>query len=248
MFYFTYEVMELRHMQPKIGIISFVPPRSDRKNFVTPVDYIHGILDAGGMPIGIPVSEDLSRIGAYVELLDGLLVPGGEDVSPRLYGEDPIPQVVSANYEKDVFEYELIRMMSSAKKPIFGICRGHQVINTAFGGTLIQDIPSQTHSQVCHYQAGEQRSELTHSVHCQSGSVISSLLGDSCYVNSFHHQALRELADGFQPTAWAADGIVEAMENEDSSIWSVQWHPENLYRRYPVFQKLFARLIDLAQR
>lgn len=232
-------------MQPRIGIISFVPPRSDRKNFTTPVDYIHGILDAGGMPIGIPVSEDFSRCADYVELVDGLLAPGGEDVSPRLYGEDPVPQVVSANYEKDIFEYELLRLMKSAGKPVFGICRGHQVINTAFGGTLVQDIPSQLHSNVCHYQAGEQRSEVTHSVRCQPGSVVYRLLGEKCYVNSFHHQAVRDIAPGFHATAWASDGVVEAMESDDGRIWTVQWHPENLYRRYPVFQGLFQRLVSL---
>ena len=123
-------------MLPKIGIISFVPPAAP-KNFTTPVDYIRCTLDAGGMPIGIPVSDDISRCEAYVEMIDGLLVPGGEDVSPRLYGEDPIPQVTSSIIEKDLFEYELIRLTAKAGKPIFGICRGHQIINTALGGTLM---------------------------------------------------------------------------------------------------------------
>lgn len=233
-------------MQPKIGIISFVPPRSDRKNFTTPVDYIHGILDAGGIPIGIPVTEDVSRCAAYVQMIDGLLVPGGEDVSPRLYGEDPVPQVVSASYEKDVFEYELIRQAVKAGLPVFGICRGHQVINTALGGTLVQDIPSQLKSNVCHAQAGEQRNELTHSITCKPGSIAAQILGEKCYVNSFHHQAVKDLAPGLIATAWASDGVIEAMESQNRRIWTVQWHPENLYRRYPVFQGLFRRLIRMA--
>ena len=232
-------------MQPKIGIISFVPP-SDPKNFTTPVDYIRCVLDAGGMPIGIPISADVSRCADYVELIDGLLVPGGEDVSPRLYGEDPIPQVTASSIEKDLFDYELIRLAVKAGKPILGICRGHQVINTALGGTLVQDIPSQLHSNVCHVQARDQRDELTHSITCAPGSVAYEVLGEKCWTNTFHHQAVKDLAPGLKATAWASDGIIEAMESEDQRIWTVQFHPENLCRRYPEFKGLFRRLIRLA--
>lgn len=235
-------------MQPKIGIIIFPPPRSDRMQFTITASYINGIIDAGGMPIGIPVSGDISRCGAYIDLIDGLLVPGGEDVSPRLYGEDPVPQVKCSSYDKDVFEYELIRLAVQKKMPIFGVCRGHQIINTALGGTLIQDIPSQTDSRVCHVQADEHRTELTHSVRCQPGSLLCGLLGESIHVNSFHHQAVKEIAPGLRATAWASDGIIEGMESEDGNIWTVQWHPESLYRRYPVFQKLFTHLTEKAKK
>ena len=233
-------------MVPKIGIISFVPPASDHKNFTTPVDYIYSILDAGGMPIGIPVSEDISRCEAYVEMIDGLLVPGGEDVSPRLYGEDPIPQVTSASIEKDLFEYELIRLTVKAGKPVFGICRGHQIINTALGGTLVQDIPSQLHANVCHTQSRDQRDELTHSITCAPGSIIYDILGEKCWTNTFHHQAVKELAPGLIATAWSSDGVIEALESEDKRIWAVQFHPENLCKRYPEFKGLFRRLVAMA--
>jgi len=233
-------------MKPKIGIIIFPPPRSEQKIFSVPSDYVSGILDAGGMPIGIPISQDVSLCGSYIDMIDGLLVPGGEDVSPRMYGEDPVPQVNCSSYEKDAFEYPLIRLAVQKGIPIFGICRGHQIINTVLGGTLIQDIPSQTDSKVCHVQANELRSELTHGVHCQPGSLLCGLLGETIYVNSFHHQAVKEIAPSLRATAWASDGIVEGMESEDGNIWTVQWHPENLYRRYPIFKKLFTRLVEKA--
>ncbi len=235
-------------MQPKIGIIIFPPPRSEQKIFSVPSDYISGILDAGGIPIGIPVSQDVSRCASYIEMIDGLLVPGGEDVSPRLYGADPIQQVNYSNYDKDIFEYQLIRLAVEKGIPIFGICRGHQIINTALGGTLIQDIPSQTDSKVCHVQANELRSELTHSVRCQKGSLLGELLGETIHVNSFHHQAVKDIAPGLRATAWASDGIVEGMESEDGNIWTVQWHPENLYRRYPIFKKLFVHLVEKGEK
>lgn len=234
-------------MQPKIGIISFVPSILDHKNFITPANYIHGILDAGGMPIVIPMSEDVSRCEAYVDLIDGLLIPGGEDVSPRLYGEDPVRMVRDTYYEKDMFECELIRLAAKAGKPIFGICRGQQVINTAFGGTLIQDIPSQVGLSVCHSQAGERRNEVTHSILCKPDSIVHRIMGqEKCYVNSVHHQSVKELADGFIATAHASDGVIEAIESEDGRIWSVQFHPEDLYRHYSVFKGFFDYLIRQA--
>ena len=233
-------------MEPKIGIIIFPPPRSEQKIFSVPSDYVRGILDAGGIPIGIPISQNTNLCEDYIDIIDGLLVPGGEDVSPRLYGEDPVPQVNCSSYDKDVFEYHLIKLAIQKGIPIFGICRGHQIINTALGGTLIQDIPSQTASKVCHVQANELRDELTHSIHCQKGSMLAEMLGDKCYVNSFHHQAVKEIAAGLRATAWASDGIVEGMESEDGNIWTVQWHPENLYRRYPIFKKLFIHLVKRA--
>lgn len=233
-------------MLPKIGIISFIPSVLDNKHFVTPSNYILGILDAGGMPIVIPVSEDVSRCAAYVDMIDGLLVPGGEDVSPRLYGEDPVRMVRDTNYEKDMFDYELIRLTAEAGKPIFGICRGQQVINTAFGGTLVQDIPSQVGLTVCHSQAGERRNEMTHSVVCKSGSICAKILGEKYHVNSVHHQSVKDLAPGFSATAWASDGVVEAIESDNGKIWSVQFHPEDLYKRYSIFQGFFDHLIRQA--
>ncbi len=234
-------------MQPKIGIIIFPPPHSDKRTFSISADYINGIIDAGGMPVGIPVSGDTARCEAYIDIVDGLIVPGGEDVSPRLYGEDPVPQVNCSSYDKDVFEYQLIRLAMEEGIPILGICRGHQLINTVLGGTLIQDIPSQTDSKVCHVQANEHRTELTHSVRCQPDSLLGRLLGENIHVNSFHHQAVREIAPALRATAWASDGIVEGMESEDGNIWTVQWHPENLYRRYPVFKNLFVHLVERAE-
>ncbi len=239
--------MKQDRKQPKIGIISFIPSIMDNKNFITRANYILSILDAGGMPVVIPISEDVSRCTAYVDLIDGLLVPGGEDVSPRLYGEDPVCMVRDTCYEKDMFECELVRLAAKAGKPIFGICRGQQVINTAFGGTLIQDIPSQVGLTVCHSQAGERRSEMTHSIRCKQGSIVHQVLGEEkYYVNSFHHQCVKELAPGFIATAWASDGVVEAMESKDGKIWSVQFHPEDLYRHYHVFRGLFDYLIKQA--
>ncbi len=121
--------------------------------FIFNSPYVRGIYAAGGVPMLIPVTgDDISLAKDYARLIDGLLVPGGVDVSTRLFGQEPHPTVRHTNVELDNFEIELIRLMKEEGKPIVGICRGIQVINVAFGGTLHQDIPSQLKSPICHSQ------------------------------------------------------------------------------------------------
>ena len=180
-------------------------------------------------------------------MIDGLLIPGGEDVNPLVYGEEPVMQVKYVNRTKDLFEIALVKEMMAQGKPVFGICRGHQVINVALGGTLVQDIPTQTDSKISHLQAMEIRSELTHSAKVEPGSILHKIFGrDTIQVNTYHHQSVKTPAPGMKVTAWAPDGMIEAMESEDGNVFSVQWHPECLYERYPEFAGLFRELMERA--
>jgi len=211
-------------------------------------DYVHAILDAGGIPILLPACGGEVDYAALVDRMDGLLIPGGGDVAPMLYGEEAIAQVTYTRRADDTFEFALIRAAAAQGKPILGICRGIQVINAAFGGTLWQDIPSQFPSRLCHRQTGP-RYEPFHYVQLEPGSAMAALYG--CLrleVNSFHHQAVKDVAPGFRVSGRSSDGLIEAMEHESQYILGVQWHPEGMIREHPVQQALFRDFVAKAAR
>ena len=232
--------------KPRIGLICFIFQSISPRNYIIQKGYVKSIIDAGGIPVLIPVTEDPSRCAEYMELVDGLLIPGGEDIAPEYYGEDPVPQVNYINREKDRYDFELIRLAREQKKPIFGICRGFQVLNVAFGGSLYQDIPSQVPGAICHSQSLDLRNVPTHKVTMDETSALGRILGKEIYTNSYHLQGIKKLGEGLQIVGSTNDGIPEALESEDGLVFAVQWHPEELYNDYPVFKGLFTRLIDLA--
>ena len=232
--------------KPKIGLTSFIFYSENPRKFTTNARYVQGILDAGGIPVLIPVTENLEDCKAYLDMVDGLLIPGGEDVAPEFYGEDPVPQVNYINRTKDLFDMELIRLAQEQKKPIFGICRGLQVLNVALGGSLYQDIPSQLPKAICHLQSSDLRFVGTHKVTLEPQSMIGQVLGAEVMANSYHHQCVKQLAEPLRCVGKTSDGVVEAVETEDGSIFAVQWHPEEMYREEPVFAGLFRKLIELS--
>ena len=234
--------------KPRIGLICFVFQSISVRNYMIQKGYVMGIIDAGGIPVLIPVTEDPSRCAEYMDMIDGLLVPGGEDIAPEYYGEDPVPQVNYINRDKDRYDFELIRLAREQKKPIFGICRGFQVLNVAFGGSLYQDIPSQVPGSICHSQSQDLRNVPTHKVTMDENSVLGKILGKEIYTNSFHHQGIKKVGEGLRIVGSTNDGIPEALESEDGLVYAVQWHPEDLYADYPVFKGLFTRLIELASK
>ena len=229
-------------MKPVIGISSRLLMK-DRK-FFTNETYIKAVEAAGGIPLQLPIlTEDTA--GRLASVIDGLIVPGGSDVAPLSYGEEPVPAVGGTCRRNDRVEYALIREMERQHKPVFGICRGIQVINTCYGGTLIQDIPSQTGSRLAHHQDQNSRGEMTHTVEVRAGTHLADIVGAGrLEVNSYHHQSVGRLAEGFAVTAVAPDGIVEGIENEDGSILAIQWHPESLHELDEHHAALFRAFVD----
>lgn len=237
----------MNQKKPVIGMVVGPFPKLVPGKHIINTPYIHAVASADGTPLLLPVTGDPSAAEAYIELLDGLLIPGGADITPTLYGEDPVPQVTYLLEDQDRLELSLIRLASERQIPIFGICRGIQLLNVAFGGTLYQDLPSQYPGCIGHSQDVSTRSQLTHRAQLVSGSLMEQLLGpEPLFVNSYHHQALKETAPGFTVSARASDGVVEAIEDAARRIYAVQWHPEELVDRCERFRPLFRYLVEEA--
>lgn len=192
-------------------------------------EYPQAILDAGGLPILLPTLDPGDAHDA-LEGMDGLVLVGGDDVTPELYGRHG-DGAQHTNPAADRSDLALVHAAVECQLPVFGICRGLQVLNVAFGGTLHLDItsPDGVHRPVP-TMPGEAM-QVRHDVEIAADSWLAGVYRTTRRrVNSLHHQAIDRLADGFRPTAWAADGIIEAVEStvDGRDAWGVQWHPEKI--------------------
>jgi len=234
-------------MKPVIGLCFAEALIAAPGKLCVNMSYIRALVDAGATPLPIPVTDDPARAAEYIDLIDGLLIPGGQDMVPAFYGEDPLPQVTYMLEAQDLMEMELLRLAEKKGIPVFGICRGMQLMNVTFGGGMIQDIYAQKKATIGHKQDSAIRSQATHAATLKEGSLMEQLLGkEPLGVNSYHHQAVNGVAPGFVASAVAADGIIEAMENREKNLYAVQWHPEEMYIRYPRFANLFRYLVETA--
>jgi putative glutamine amidotransferase len=216
--------------RPKIGITTS-PRRGDK--YYAP--YRRAVVDAGAEPVDLPPGT------ASLPDLDGLLLPGGEDVDPSFYGEVPDAKTGPIDRELDETELDLFRQARELKLPVLGICRGQQVINVAMGGSLVQHLED-------HEVRAHGRSHLAHAIDVEPSSELGRAAGDhQIRVNSLHHQAIRKLAPGLHQTARADDGTVEAVESDDGLIVAVQCHPEELTTDLPWARTLFERFVARAR-
>lgn len=190
--------------------------------------YFTSILKAGGVPFIIPPFDDANSLLNALDALDGILLTGGADINPLFLGEDPVKELHNINPRRDRQELLLARLAADRQIPILGICRGIQTMNAAFGGTLYQDIHSQIDHTLIKHSQDLDRSYASHTVLVEKDSLLHELFGSEVLpVNSFHHQAVKEVAPGFKVCARASDGVIEAMEStEYKSMLGVQWHPE----------------------
>ena len=237
--------------RPRIGIAGVTRSWEGQPRVGVNANYVRAVLAAGGLPIiFIP---DLSR-DETVELFgdcDGLLLTGGEDVDPARYGAQPHPKLGSLDPRRDENELALITEARARDLPILGICRGIQILNVAYGGTLIQDLPSERPGTIDH-DPPTGRDVRSHRVTVTEHSRLAEILGEIEFdANSFHHQAPDRVGDGLIVTAVAPDGVVEGVESSDPHEWivAVQWHPEELAHEPDAADlKLFAALIAAARR
>ncbi|WP_179396154.1 gamma-glutamyl-gamma-aminobutyrate hydrolase family protein [Lacticaseibacillus absianus] len=217
---------------------------------ISPTMFKDTIVQAGGVPIIIPFPTNAALraelIAAFVPLFDGLLIPGGPDVDPTLYGEQPRQEIGETNPPRDQFELALIRATYAAGKPMFGLCRGSHILNVAFGGKLYQDLATQKPDAVRHLQrtSGEYP---THHVQIAPDSRLHRAIGDTAYVNSRHHQAVRTVGAGMRVAATALDGTIEGFESvENDLVLGLQWHPENLWASAPEQLNIYSDFIERA--
>ncbi len=213
--------------------------------------YTQAVNDAGGMPLVLPVTATSDQIAELVRRADGVLLTGGEDIELKHYAPDTPPEIAATikdvEPERDVLEFALVDEVFRQRKPLLCICRGHQMLNVALGGTLIVDIPTQLPGALPHKQV-ERKFDLVHDVSLAPDSQLATLLGTAQVgTNTTHHQAVARVADALRVTGTTSDGVIEALELKDKSrlpfLQSVQFHPERLYDRYPHFAELFRAFI-----
>jgi len=192
------------------------------------LDYVAGVAQAGGVPMILPpIPGTAEEVAGNI---DGLLLCGGSDLDPAYYGEKPIPELDVTLPVRDTFEMDLVEQALERGVPVLGICRGLQVLNVALGGTLYQDLPSQMHPDLIAHRQQIPKWQWTHEVEADGGSEIVKIMGsDHLRVNSYHHQAIKDLAEPLAAVAHASDGVIEAVESRDLSrrwLVGVQWHAE----------------------
>jgi putative glutamine amidotransferase len=235
---------------PIIGVPSYghaKPPRGYPPSFVVPQSYIRCLEAAGAAPLIVPLLRAEGALRAIYATLDGLLLAGGGDVDPRLYGEEPHPKLRDVDPERDRVELLLLRWAFEDDLPVLAICRGIQVLNVAAGGTLYQDIAAQCPWAMRHnHYRSRPRDYRAHEVNIEPGSRLFHLLGTRrLAVNSMHHQAVKDPAPGLRVSARAEDGLIEGIESsEHRFVVGVQWHPEALAHQDPVMQRLFDGFVE----
>jgi putative glutamine amidotransferase len=204
------------------------------------VNYVNAIIRAGGAPVILPCCDDKQAIHAIMRVADGIVLTGGGDVVSLAYGEEPHIKSKYQDPVRDEAEFEAARLALEMGLPILGICRGMQLLNVVLGGTLVQDIPSQVPDAVKHYSEGT-HTVLLHNIDIEEDSLLARILEtDSMAINTWHHQAVKDLGRGLRVNCRARDGVIEGVEAEDGRpVLGVQWHPEEAAATYPRFQTFF---------
>ena len=230
--------------RPRIGITMRLELESDR--FYLARHYSEAVEAAGGAPVHIGLLPRRDYISAVMNGLDGVLLPGSDsDVDPLRYGAEPHPQLGTVVPIKDETDLLVLEEVEKRRMPLFAICFGMQVLNVSRGGTLVQDIASEIANPLKHEQ-GAPRDRPSHRIKLDKTSLVSALAeSDTAMVNSHHHQAIQNVGRELVATAWASDGLVEAVEDlrSDRFALGVQWHPELGWREDQLSQALFNRFI-----
>lgn len=240
--------------KPVIGItagpMSDVTDHGTFQRFRVSADYVNAVHAAGGLPIVLPPQE--GNIANILETVDGLVFSGGADIDPREYGDQEVhPKTYDISPLRDKFELDLMRAAIAADVPSFCICRGVQVLNVACGGTLIQDVPDQYDPTLVHDQgnSGLHPGDPAHTLATTIDGRLREIYGsDHVQVNSFHHQAVKDVAPGLVVEGKAEDGLIEAVTMPDRTfVVGVQWHPEMMFARHQEHLRPFVALVQSAR-
>ncbi|HSX30270.1 MAG TPA: gamma-glutamyl-gamma-aminobutyrate hydrolase family protein [Candidatus Saccharimonadales bacterium] len=246
----------MKHQRPLIGItcgeiVNKVEPWSPT-TFGQSRTYVESIINAGGAPLLLPLTTHRVVLEQLIDMLDGLYLAGGNDLDPSLYHQTPYKTDETYSSLRDTTEITLLERALARRIPILGVCRGMQLMNVHFGGSLYQDIPHDVPNALDHNASTKLKSlvDLSHTLRLQPGSRIAQLLEtEKIGANAHHHQAVRTLGAGLWAVAWAADGIIEALEMpEYPFLIGVQSHPESLASVEPKWARLFEAFVASAIR
>ena len=206
----------------KIGICSYA--RNEDNEYHLPAEYIEEIIKADALPYILPPA--VKDIAAWLAPLDIIILSGGGDINPKLYGEEPHEMIYALDDERDTTELLLVEHLLATKAPTLAICRGMQLINVALGGSLYQHVPDHFGDKVLHRKP--QRKPTTHKIQIKPNTRLSEIVYEAEFqATSWHHQAIKELAKPLKAVAFAEDGVIEAVEHEaQPNLIAVQWHPE----------------------
>lgn len=211
-------------------------------------DYIVAIERAGGVPVILPITKDIETLTPLLQKLDGILFSGGSDIDPYLYGEYPKFGLGTIEPKRDAHEVRLARkVLSEMNIPVLAICRGMQLLNVVTGGKLYQDLASQKPEGINHSVPKSIRHHASHPVRIEIDSILFNIFqSDELRVNSFHHQAIKELGNGFKVTMTAPDGTIEGIEWEvpNRFVVAVQWHPEMMEEQVDTMRPIFNALVE----
>ena len=212
--------------------------------------YLDGVFRAGALPVLFPLTSDPEELRSLMDRVDGLLLTGGDDVEPALYGEEKLPCCGDCTPERDALEYPLCRLALELRKPVLAICRGIQLLNCALGGTLYQDLETQFGSVLRHPCFDAPAVNPAHDVSVLPDTLLASIVGaGNLGVNSRHHQGIKTIGPGVVISAQSPDGLAEAIEYpENPFVLGVQWHPEAMAAHHPVQQSLFNAFVRACEK
>lgn len=236
--------MKPHSARPVIGLTTYHPTEERKNSYSTNEQYIECLHQVGAVPILFPhVSTDY--INDWLDMVDGVIMTGGGDINPTRYGNiNQNIKIYGVNDRRDEVEFALIKEVIKRNKPCLCICRGMQVLNVALGGSMYQDIYSETDHDVIPHWNEAQSTNTTHTVRIDQNSKLYHILGAESRVISYHHQAVKTLGANLRAVAWAQDGIIEAIEHtQANNLIAIQWHPERCSKDYSRQQCLFDNLV-----
>ncbi len=239
----------MKNKKPIIGLTSSYLKNEETEQVFSPCSYLNAIRHFGGIPLLIPTLATDEELETLIDLCDGIILSGGNDIDPAIFGEEILNDTVVIAPERDKDETKVCGLAMERKLPILGICRGIQVMNVYFGGTLYQDIPAQLKTEVSH-RMEKPYHRSSHNCILEKDSPLYALVGEeTIMVNSHHHQALKTIAPGFLSMGRCEDGVIEAIYHPDEKyIWGVQWHPEKIWDIESSSAKVFEAFIAACRR